>query len=564
MKNQNYTQEMDAVITGLKDDLKSFYCREDFRRKIREVNDQYKHKRSGYHSRLNELKKMCIACGIDPKALQNPETVAAALNSIPTRKDQMKLLLTRLHDLYLQFPTSYDYMERLVRRLLKGQYETDSVRLAILKKLYLEVKLNATAPTTKYLVAQLTDEETKAYKKLRGSQKREFLVPKLSQSIFETNLELPKIATDLAFGNFTGNGGTRKNLYIFAIAFGMTTDFGGGVSDPETDIEKNLFHDYYQDSLLRYIQKPSWCDSDMPSGEGINYKNFAEVIYLYTIAKFPDLSPEEKLAKAEDLIHTCKQEAKTSADTPAAPPTELTVHFRDTLVPQLMQLPEDQVIGFICRNYYVYNPQPNTNATGYAGRQNTAREKYLELAELLKEYCDGDPENLARGSVQVNNFLEQLKKIYADDDAFLSMLEDKEFGDPSLGMRLQNEFVRLLRKTDELLSQGKTIAMKLWENPDALSKYHRTGLISLYYCYLLNALEADRLVKNYAIVSLPEFYDFFCNGDDVYVGINTYLEESRFQKISPKSDLDMFTVFLLFLQVSRQMGRPLLDFPLPE
>ena len=128
----------------------------------------------------------------------------------------------------------------------------------------------------------------------------------------------------------------------------------------------------------------------------------------------------------------------------------------------------------------------------------------------------------------------------------------------------EDEFVRLLYKMDDLLSQGKTIAMQLWENPDTLNKYHRTGLISLYYCYLVNTLEEDRLVKNYAIVSLPELYDFFCNGDDVYIGINTYLEESRFQKISTKNAFDMFTIFLLFLEVSRQMGRPMLDFPLPE
>lgn len=551
MENQNYTQQMDAAITDLQNDLRSFYCREDFRAKIREVNEQYKRKRSGYASRLNELKKMCAACGIDPKALQNPDTLADALNSIPTQKQQQKLLLTRLHDLYRQFPTSEAYMERLVRRLLKGQFEADSVRLAILKKLYLEVKLDSTGAATKFLVARLTPEETKTYKKLRGSEKRAFLVAKLDESIFATELALPKMAGDLAMGNFVGNGGTRKNLYIFAIAFGMTTDFGGGVSDPKTDIEKNLFHDYYQDNLLRYVAKAAGSDSDMPSGEGINYKNFAEVIYLYTIVKYPGLTPEEKLAKAEALIDDCKKEAKVSADTPAAPPTELTEHFRDTLVKQLMGLPEDQVTGFLCKNYYVHTPQPNTSVTGYAGRQNTAREKYLELAELLKESCGGEAEELVRGSIQVNNLQEQLRKIYADDPAFLAMLEE-------------DEFVRLLYKMDDLLSQGKTIAMQLWENPDTLNKYHRTGLISLYYCYLVNTLEEDRLVKNYAIVSLPELYDFFCNGDDVYIGINTYLEESRFQKISTKNAFDMFTIFLLFLEVSRQMGRPMLDFPLPE
>ena len=551
---QNYTQQMDAAILDLQKDLKSFYCREDFTAKIAEVNAQYKHKRSGYASRLNELKKMCDACGISLKDLHH----AATLDRIPTKKQLQKLLLTRLHELYTQFPTSADYMERLVRRLLKGQFAEDSCRLVILKKLYLEVKLETTGATTKYLVAKLTPEETKAYKKCRGSEKRAYLVPKLDEDIFGTKLLLPKMAADLAAGNFVGNGGTRKNLYIFAIAFGMTTDFGGGVFDPDTDIEKNLFHDYYQDNLLRHLTKSSG-ESDLPSGEGINYKNFAEVLYLYTIVKYPHLSPEKKLDKAEGLIDLCKLSQADFAIappvTPEAPPKELTAEFREKLIPQLMQLPEEQVPSFMIRHFYVYNPQPTTNATGYAGTQNTARGNYLELADLLRELCGDYPEDLARGALQTDNFLRQLRKIYADDPDFLKILE---------GTKENNDFLKLLYKMDELLGQGKAIAMKLWQDPDALNKYHRTGLISLYYCYLLNVLEEDQLVKDYAITSLPELYDFFCNGDDVYVGINTYLEESRFQKISTKNAFDMFTIFLLFLEISRSRGAPLLDFPEPE
>lgn len=110
--------------------------------------------------------------------------------------------------------------------------------------------------------------------------------------------ELLYISDDLAYGKFRSEGSTKKSLYFFAMAFRMTYYPGVGVPiDPNTDIETNLFRDYYTNNLIRFITNAykgrlAEYEPD-PSGQGINFKNFAEVIYLYFISK--DCSPQEKI-----------------------------------------------------------------------------------------------------------------------------------------------------------------------------------------------------------------------------------------------------------------------------
>lgn len=84
-----------------------------------------------------------------------------------------------------------------------------------------------------------------------------------------------KLEDDLQSGNFRTNGRTRKDLYMFAFVFGMTSSFEKDdlEYDERTDIEKNLFQDYYTDNLLRHISDKYKKDSRRfdaePSGAGI-------------------------------------------------------------------------------------------------------------------------------------------------------------------------------------------------------------------------------------------------------------------------------------------------------
>lgn len=83
------------------------------------------------------------------------------------------------------------------------------------------------------------------------------------------------------------------------MVYGMTyySGFGSERKDFKSDLEINLFRDYYTNNLIRFISdsyKENLNEYELdPSGQGINYKNFAEMIYLYYISK--DCSAEDKV-----------------------------------------------------------------------------------------------------------------------------------------------------------------------------------------------------------------------------------------------------------------------------
>ena len=117
----------------------------------------------------------------------------------------------------------------------------------------------------------------------------------------EMDSELLGMCNDLAAGNFRVNGRTKVYLYYFAFMFDMTLPLEGRVCEPERDIVKNLFQDFYNDNFMRLLSteyadsKNSFSIEKEPTGEGINYKSFVEMIYLYYLCRDGlDMTPGEK------------------------------------------------------------------------------------------------------------------------------------------------------------------------------------------------------------------------------------------------------------------------------
>ena len=179
-----------------------------------------------------------------------------------------------------------------------------------------------------------------------------------------------KIVDDLATGKFRTGGGTKKSLYLFAMVYGMTYYSGGAESglalDYSTDIEKNLFTDYYANNLMRFLsevyQQQKLCEFEIdPSGQGINYKNFAEMIYLYYITK--DISPCEKIRLSAEMIERIpeiQKEYLAEGETRPKKKAEGTAFYRNAIrnsgggnlfSEDILSLPEEEFVAFICRNY---------------------------------------------------------------------------------------------------------------------------------------------------------------------------------------------------------------------
>ena len=645
-----FTSYMQNSVSGLFDRIGTFYCREDVVRKVKEVMAQREKKLSGYHSRLKELNEICDICGVDAGELCDPETRDAELSKIPTRAQLRSRFIRELYDIYLEFPTSVQFMDRLVRQLLKGQFEEDSLRLAIVKKFLLETDYN-TRPVIALAESRMEKSAKANYDILSDDKKLEFLLQQLDDSIFDVlnqDLDTPswqsllrkqirineadtftlsaglakrlgsadplvaldilrseeelsavekefcaylkqftyqkkkqkspgkpatkdeiykqakkdqrkarknawamlKLADDLASGKFRVNGMTREQLYIFAVAFGM--DAGS--------VEKNLFHDYYTDNLLRcvtdeeYLRNITNYEAE-PTGEGINYKNYVEVIYLYYLSRFPQMSPREKLTRIQSTIDFCAKKAKALPNRVEAASEEFTAVFQETF-DALLQLDEQDLENFVSTHYYIYNPDFSSARITYSSEQNSAREVYRELArQMMDEYPESFGEidddirraeeklqknqitDTSRDDVELNNALNlpQLTEMLEEDESLSDIAKDETF-------------LTLLSRLDEKLQTKKRRILALLDD-QAAQPVTRTELITLYYCYYRNVME--ELVEDYGIMDLPQLYEEFCHGDGFRPGLNEYLIRCRYQQVSPKNAFDIFVVFALFLELIR-------------
>lgn len=166
--------------------------------------------------------------------------------------------------------------------------------------------------------------------------------------------KLLKIADKLANAVFSSQKKTKEYLYVFAIAFDIRKVENG---HPEriTDIEKNLFWDYYADNIVNNLPKVAGFGdaSDVfIDGYGINYKNFAEVIFLWSLDQ-KDMTPAGRLKKAYEIIEDCKNKGKTETeflDDDSKAFDKKTEIYKDEFS-IIKELPEEKLKEYIIKKY---------------------------------------------------------------------------------------------------------------------------------------------------------------------------------------------------------------------
>lgn len=264
---------------------------------------------------------------------------------------------------------------------------------------------------------------------------------------------LLKICNELADGCFkTGVGKTKQLLYYFAFLFEMCND----PNDAKRDITKNLFHDYYNDNLLRFIDEeysnPTTKSryENEPTGEGINYKNYMEVIYLYYLelgnrerAKGNVISPGELIDRANEKIRECQERAKKGENLIKTVPLERTEFFKEKYRKYVFMQPEEHLADYILQEYLVALPSSENKKKGMldivvSWEENTAYECYQEMIHKMEEdrMTHFDLENVKD---------EYKDKIFSDDllDTYTNILEIVERNFQSMKEK-DPEFIRVL------------------------------------------------------------------------------------------------------------------------
>ncbi len=288
---------------------------------------------------------------------------------------------------------------------------------------------------------------------------------KSALTLFEDELDYEKtkrtrdwslltVCNELAQGYFKTGGKTRKNLLRFAIMFDMTiavreTD----KLDEARDVEKNLFEDYYCDNLIRFLSA-DYADPRLasgleqePSGEGINFKNFAEAIYVYYLyRKDLPLTPGERIDEAEALIKSCKAKGSASGGDVLAKGVH-TQEYRERFLERILCAADKKELQrLVLKNYHIAG---NGSPILYASETNTAYDIFQETIEEIEAgsaYAADAPDGYEDEADRVRALMEDLACVA--DLSFtweLAPLLEKKYAG-------ETDFLRLVRHLDKRLT----------------------------------------------------------------------------------------------------------------
>ena len=481
-----------------------------------------------------------------------------------------------LFDMYESYAEPTTYMERIVDRLIKEddavRWDGTSLRLRILKQF---IKYGNYLEDAGYLG------RTKIEKRLKEKgEKKKYTTDEaadlVDEGIFEcidapnikprekkTTYGLMKLADDLANGKFRTNGATKKGLYMFAMVYDMTLPGFPGASD-ENDIIKNLFRDYYNNNLMAYLNKEyrdhlREYETD-PSGQGVNFKNFAEMIFLYYIVK--DIEPSEKIRKSFVMIDDVTTAAKDSFIK-----KELKEIKRDTEYYKKNILEEDDAVfsekifskteeefrEFLLKNYDCDIRTGKVHeGKGHKGKiieettpplqmdidQNTAYEKYLKIMELLREElskcgmkitdcCYGlwFEDISAYKKAGLRKYTNLNSKI--DKNRFDDFMEVLTGANSFIGKNVNEEESN--RSIEE--EQAETTGLIKGLSVSSPREITRTSLMVAFY-YYFNCKEEDMMWTSYR-----DLFEVFKEE------LDEYLKGTGYQEVSSKSIFDVLLTF---------------------
>lgn len=239
------------------------------------------------------------------------------------------------------------------------------------------------------------------------------------------------LCDDLEKGNFRANGVTKKYLYYFAFMFEMKITWNA-VKNEDQDIIKNMFQDFYNDNLLRFLEgdykdgrKLTTVENE-PTGEGINYKNYTEAIYLYFLYHEElNMMPGEKIDMAEDIIKKCvKYASKNKKNISKQNDLWNTRYYQDNLIYELLQKKPEDIVEFITEKYSI-TTEKNSNRIMINSEEKTAFFWFGKIIEKLEEMRN-EKIDISSKEWRIKKLLEE--KFGHEDEDFnriLQILDDR-------------------------------------------------------------------------------------------------------------------------------------------
>lgn len=571
INNTSITRRLDAVINGLEAEFRSIYDVADFERAIVDLKNSAG--RSDHPSKLKRLYNMFKECGIEYKEFESDnyyeELVASA--NIPSFRETEDRFLLALFNSFKSYPSPEDYIKRIVDRLCdkNDHWENDTLRLRILKQFikygnYLQdagcggkrsinryarehgaYGKNVDNISCDEVLSHLDDD---VFNVLPGATK--------DQKSFDGKYGLLKTADDLAKGKFRVEGATKKSLYLFAMVYNMTYFVGEEQSDriydPKSDIEKNLFQDYYTNNFVRFIteeykDRKQEFEAD-PSGQGINYKNFAEIVYIYYISQ--NMSAVDKIKESASLIEEIRKDmlGKGVPDTWVSEDDFSIVIDKERINSEdLLNRTRDELKSYLCSYFYCDTSKavvPTENAVSIVSPlmlesgQESAFEEYQMILEGIKS-ADKDLKHCNYGLwfTDVATFRNKGYKTLCDRCQDIDPEEYKTFMELLLAV---NDYVGKTVNEEKVEGDLTREHRGIRENRipslsiDSADAVTRSSIVTAFY-YYYNALHIGEDI--YGTMSFAEVFN------DFKKEVDEFLEAAGYQLFSGKNLLDVLLAF---------------------
>ena len=576
MQKGTITRRMDNVFDGLQSEFRSLCDIEDFKAKLLALKKS--EGRSDRSSKLRILFDMFDACSIEYERGKDYEYYEnLVMNSnIPKFSEIEDRMMLSLYNKYSDYPTPEEYIKRIVDRLScdEDDWDSDTLRVRILKQF---IKYGNCLT---YVASRGGQKETiniycgGAYIKKYMTHKNEdknITIAKLidglhllKDDIFDVLLTatkaqkkpsgtygILKMVDDLASGKFRTGGATKKSLYLFAMVYGMTFySSTSDIIDYKTDIETNLFRDYYNNNLMRFITtayRGKLCEYDLdPSGQGINYKNFAEMVYLYYISK--DCSPEEKIKSSNEMIFRIQTESFNKGAKNVAQTENQTMYYKGLVknldkniyCEDILSKDEAAFEEFIYENYNC-DTHADSHSVGELQLETEQHTAHMEYLTILKDLIDLGMDlshcNYGLWFTDVAAFKKKGYKNICDRRTDIDKEKFEEFIELLLGINsfmghTVNEDVSEKTTESECSTPSKIKTKALYV--DSPSDITRTSMIVAYY-YYYNALH-----ENDGREKWKNFEELF---NDFKKGIDEKLEASYYHPLSGKNIFDVLVAF---------------------
>ena len=189
--NTKLTSYVESYVKDFRNYVRTFYAREDFLIKIKEIQRCVREDEK--FSLKRELRDMLRARDLDMKKFLINEdeldinSLERALQRVPLKKELKFIFIKKLYEIFEAFPAPEDFMSRLIRHFTKGEFSNNSLRMQILKIFIKNTNYHTDAVINR-VVEKFSSDKRNSYELLDPLKKRERVISCLTEEIFSDNI----------------------------------------------------------------------------------------------------------------------------------------------------------------------------------------------------------------------------------------------------------------------------------------------------------------------------------------------------------------------------------------